>query len=391
MELKTNRLYFLDWLRVISIFLVFLHHVGMPFSGQSWLANYQESSDTLLAFMIFFQQWRLSLLFLISGAGTYLAFSKRSWLQYFWERTKRLLIPLYFGIFFISPPQTFYQFYDQYQSYWDLYPEVFINRPILHLWFIKMLYAFSVAIIPFILFLRAEQQNFFKDKISKLLKNPLAVFSLGLVFILIMVIVKKLFPYNADAFLTNYSTSVPFFLYFTTGILLASNAKSWWGLFDRRQFFLTLAVISTVAFYVFYFNREYFASLGISEEVLEVIWNSISGFMGWLVILSIISYAIKFLNFSNKWLKPLNEAIYPFYIIHQTILTVLAFYIVQLDLHWGIKLLMVMIGTLIGSAGVYKLIIYPLKPLWFFFGMKSKTDKTFNKSSNKKEVSSELV
>lgn len=149
-----QRLYFLDWLRVISISLVFLHHVFMPFStNHGWLIKNEETSEILSAILIFFEQWRPHLLFLIAGAGTYLAFSKRTALGFFGERTKRLLLPFYFGVFFINPPQTYFSNIQKYDFFFDLYPEVFTNGRLQHLWFIKLLFVFSVISIPIILFL----------------------------------------------------------------------------------------------------------------------------------------------------------------------------------------------------------------------------------------------
>lgn len=386
MELNKNRLFFLDWLRVISIFLVFLHHVAMPFNGQSWLADYQGKSESLYSFTVFFEQWRLNLLFLISGAGTYLAFSKRTALQYFGERTQRLLIPLYFGIFFIVPPQTYYQFYNNYDSFWDLYPNVFFDRQLLHLWFLKMLYAFSVVIIPLILYLKSEKVKLFKASLSRLLENAWAIFTLGLIFVLIGVIAKKKFPENPDAFLTNYGTSVPFFLYFLTGIILSSNPKSWEKLFELRKTFLFFGLIGIVLFYYFFFVKEHLVHSGrLTEDSAKLIWDSIRGFMGWSVILTVISFGVKYLNKTNKWLRPLNEGIYPFYILHQTIIIIIAFYVIQLNLIWQFKILIVLFSSLFLSIGVYRFLIYPIKPLWYFFGLKP------NKKAQTKNSLKEVV
>jgi fucose 4-O-acetylase-like acetyltransferase len=55
--------------------------------------------------MAFLNQWRLPLLFMISGIVVYHSLGKRSGGNFILERTKRLLIPLLFGMLVIVPPQ----------------------------------------------------------------------------------------------------------------------------------------------------------------------------------------------------------------------------------------------------------------------------------------------
>ena len=49
----------------------------------------------------------------------------------------------------------------------------------------------------------------------------------------------------------------------------------------------------------------------------------------WLWLLTFVGFAGKYLNFNNRLLQHANEAAYPFYIFHQTVIVVLGFYIVQ--------------------------------------------------------------
>ena len=75
----SKRRHDLDWLRVIAILAVYFHHLGMPFNGDDFHIMNADSSKLLHDIMVYFEQFRLPLLFLISGTGTVLAFSKRNW------------------------------------------------------------------------------------------------------------------------------------------------------------------------------------------------------------------------------------------------------------------------------------------------------------------------
>ena len=73
---KIKRLPELDWLRVILILAVFLHHVCMPFNGDGWHVVNNESSKILDDIMVYFEQFRLPILFFISGVGSVILLSK---------------------------------------------------------------------------------------------------------------------------------------------------------------------------------------------------------------------------------------------------------------------------------------------------------------------------
>ena len=98
-----KRRYDLDWLRVIAILAVYLHHIGMPFNGDKFHIMNAESSKLLDDIMVFFEQFRLPLLFLISGTGTMFAFSKRTWVPIFKRTQYTFIDPTFFrGAFYSS-------------------------------------------------------------------------------------------------------------------------------------------------------------------------------------------------------------------------------------------------------------------------------------------------
>src|SRR5690606_16631767 len=104
---KSMRRYDLDWLRVIVFGLLIFYHVGMFFVPWGFHIKNNSIYDWLRYPMLFLNQWRLPILFVISGMGTYYALSKRSARQFALERINRLLLPLAVGMLFIVPPQIY--------------------------------------------------------------------------------------------------------------------------------------------------------------------------------------------------------------------------------------------------------------------------------------------
>jgi len=115
--------------------------------------------------MAFIKQWRMPILFVISGMETRFALSYKSGKQYRKERFKRLFIPLLFGMFVIVPPQSFERLTQgqDYSSFLQFYPHYFNgiypkgNFSWHHLWFLPYLLTMSILATPLFLFLRKEK------------------------------------------------------------------------------------------------------------------------------------------------------------------------------------------------------------------------------------------
>jgi len=65
----------------------------------------------------------------------------------------------------------------------------------------------------------------------------------------------------------------------------------------------------------------------------------------WSWILTLFGFAAKYLNTKSKILSYSNEAVYPFYILHQTVMIVIAYYLIDLDWSLGLKAIIMIIGT----------------------------------------------
>jgi len=76
------------------------------------------------------------------------------------------------------------------------------------------------------------------------------------------------------------------------------------------------------------------------------------------------------LNFSNKLLAYGNETILPFYLLHQPVIIVISYFVVQLDLGILVKLLLILVGSLAVTLGLVELLIKPFTLVRRIFGMK---------------------
>ena len=368
---KKKRRHDLDWLRVIAILAVYLHHIGMPFNGDDFHIMNSESSKVLDDIMVFFEQFRLPLLFLISGTGTMFAFSKRTWLQFVKERGKRLLIPLFFGILIIVPPQTYYEHIDSYDSLLDVFRNFSFDAN--HLWFIENLFVLSMFLIPLILLLRSPKSDTFINRLNTMTSKKHGILLCVLPLIIITVFLKKVYPSDSKA-ITNLSSTFYYGYFFISGMLFTSSTHIWDYLKAYRKFNFIAFLISFILFYSYYFLPSTVLSPHLSIASRWSIWYAVCGLVGWTLVTTLLGYGQVWFNKKSQLLTVCNEAIYPFYILHQTIIIILGYYVIQLETSITIKLIVLLFTSFPLIVIIYRVLIVPFELPRLLFGMKKRVN-----------------
>lgn len=90
----------------------------------------------------------------------------------------------------------------------------------------------------------------------------------------------------------------------------------------------------------------------------------------WAWIVFILSCGIRWLNFNTKRLSEANEAVLPFYVLHQPAIVVIAFFVVQWDMGILPKWLIISTLALALILAVYVLLIRRVNGIRWLFGMK---------------------
>ena len=105
----TQRRYDLDWLRIAAFGTLILYHVGMFYVTWDWHVKSSRASEAIEPLMLLTNPWRLTLLFLISGAASRFMADKMSGWKFTTSRMGRLWPPLLLAMFVIVPPQSYYE------------------------------------------------------------------------------------------------------------------------------------------------------------------------------------------------------------------------------------------------------------------------------------------
>lgn len=374
---NSKRKFELDWLRILTILSVFFFHIGMVFvDGGFFPIRNKETSPFIGHLFTYLHLWRLPLLLLISGAGSYLAFSRKSASQFFKERSKRLLIPLLFGSFFIIVPiQVYIERMDQYSNFWEFYKTIFNfipyphgNFSTHHLWFISYLFLYSILAIPFLKWSHLNKSISILLKLESILASKVGWLITIIPLAISQVILLPYFPHETHNFM-DIAYLIYYFYFFLLGILLISRDKIWMQLKEHKKFNLTVMLVLLTGFYLFYFNWD-FLIIHLTKSIHFVIWRIFKVILCWYTILSVIGYAQSHLSKSHKLLKPLNESIYPFYILHQTVIVVVGYFIIKFQMKMEYKFISLTVLSLIVISFIYLVLIKYIKPMRLLMGMK---------------------
>lgn len=374
----------LDWLRVLVFGLLIFYHIGMLYVA-NWGFHYKSQylSQPLEGLMLAVNQWRMPLLWVISGISIRFVLQKMSAFRFLTARSLRLLLPLLFGILVIVPPQLFVEMSGKgelHMSYWQFYQIFFdLDNPIFdnykpgvlphidvnHLWYLRELWTFSLITLCLSPLLNSR----FVQSGVEWFAGKAGFFGLYFLPMLILTMVEFALPDNREA------SGFTFLLF---GYLIGWNATLWEQIKRYRKVFLSIAVISYVAILFAYFI------VWLNPELKALWWAKwlalIAIFNAWSGVLALLGYAAVYLNKPSKQLAYLNDAVLPYYIVHQSIIVVLAFVLAPYQLGPVLEPMLVIAGTFAGCILGYEIIrrVSLLRPL---FGLKWHAEKAADGSS----------
>jgi peptidoglycan/LPS O-acetylase OafA/YrhL len=292
----------------------------------------------------------------LAGAATWYALGHRSGAQYRAERFKRLLIPFLFGILVIVPPQAFlaarFRGHDfSLADYWSFKGDLTGytgNWTPAHLWFIAFLFAFSLLGLP--LFLRWRRRP---------VRATWLLFAMP-----VLLLVANGMPAPDDG------PQNPFYSFalFVGGFLLVADPRAE-GLVHRAWKPLLAAGVVTMAATMFVWHSGAEDTWG-DGSLPNVAFTFFEGVNTWVWVLALLGIGHAFLDRSNRVLKYANEGAYPFYLLHQTVIVVLAYAVIGWNVGLWPKYGALLVGSFAVSLALYELVVRRTNATRFLFGLK---------------------
>jgi glucans biosynthesis protein C len=393
-----SRLYALDWLRVGAFLLLVPYHTGMFFVTWSFHFKNPDTTHSLEFPMLFVNQWRLSLLFLIAGIAAGRVLMRRSRGEFAKERFKRLFVPILFGMLVIVPPQIYYEHLfnhtRDYASYLDFWRTVFQFQAYPkgsfswhHLWFVVYIFVYSLVMLPLHAYFQTPHGTRLLDRFTSYCTDGHRLYWVILPFLFFTHTLAPYFPTTHDL-IHDWNNLTQTFFVFLWGYVIGSRTEAWMQAFVRLRSNALLLGIITASAYLFYFTwyDVWFPDTNPAWYVY-VPMRSVRSFNGLLWIVVLVGFAAQRLNFTNRFLRYSNELVYPFYIVHQSLMMVLGYYVLLPP--WGIaaKFGAITLGTYVGTWICVEVIrrVSILRPL---FGLKSERE---NEPKNERKNSLETT
>ncbi|MDP2594397.1 acyltransferase family protein [Alteromonas stellipolaris] len=371
---QSTRFHALDALRVIAFGVLILYHIGMYYVLEwGWHIKSEQPQAWLQDVMILTNQWRMSLLFLISSMVLTalltriepqpLLFLKRSGVLIA-QRTQRLLIPLLFGMFVIVAPQvyiewtvsgvidtTFTQFYLAYinpNTQW--LAERHSDIGLLtwnHLWFLPYLWVYSLLLI--LLFpMMAQLQKLQIGMIT-------FAFASSTAMVAIWLMLRNTYPTTHDL-LNDWYSHAKYFLVMLVGAVIILQPKLWDAL-ERTRYVSMLLALCMYSLII----ADRHDMLGpVGDWMTEFWWFRVM--VGYIVVLNhwawlaaILGFGKRYLSKPMAWVNYLNSGVLPYYMMHQTLIVVAAYALHSIGFPVGIQFVLILLFTLLGCALTYEL------------------------------------
>jgi glucan biosynthesis protein C len=369
-----QRRFDLDWLRVIAIFMVFVFHSSRFFDTYDWHVKNATTYQWVQLWTMFQSNWGMPLIFVISGASIFFSVGKIG--KFIKSKTLRLLVPLVVGILthvsiaVYLERRTHYQFFGSFfqfipKYFQGLYPVGNFAWMGLHLWYLLVLFIFSLLFLPLFYILKDRWNNFL-GWLGNIFAFPGMIYSLAIPVILPILLI------NPNTLLGGRNWGgwslpayIPFFIY---GFLIISHEGIQVRIKDYCWLSLTLAMLC-IASLVLVYNQ--FGEPSFSTWKYTLLF-SLFGLNAWLWVLTIIGFGMRYLNFYKPILFYANEAVLPFYILHQTVLLIIGFYVTRWQIPDLGKFVIIASISFMFIMVLYEFLIRRMNILRFLFGMKLK-------------------
>jgi surface polysaccharide O-acyltransferase-like enzyme len=383
-----QRLYFFDWIRILAFCLLILYHTGMYYVTWDWHVKSPYASNAIEPLMILSSPWRLALLFMISGVATAFMLKKFRIGALLRQRSWRLLVPLVFGMFVIVPPQSYFEIVEKiayqgsYAEFMQRYASAYqgfcrgddcLRLPTWnHLWFVAYLWAYTMF-GGLLVWLFGARFDAAANALGRLLSGWRVIVLPVVVLAAARYALVERFP-TTHALVDDWYNHAQYFFLFAFGALLAMQSAFWERVEALRWTSLGLWLCSWALVVIYWSIPD---ALGDTPAVQQwkPVMRAVYCVCQWTAILAVCGFGRRHLDFDSAKRRYLTEAVFPVYILHQTLIVTMAHWLKPVKLAPTIEGVFLVVLTFGISFGVFEVVrrIAVLRPL---FGLGPLTSQT---------------
>ena len=376
-----SRHFGLDWLRIGALALLMLYHSALVFVPGDWLVKLAAIEWPSYP-MEFLSPWRLAALFIVAGFGGQVLLTKLGGGAAFaWQRTRRLILPLLFAMAVIVPPQSWIRLrvghgYEHGYLYFlghDAFRFGALDGVTLpgweHLWFVFYLWLFTLLSIA----AWAAASPAVRAKVAALAgalgKGPRLLWMPLLYFVPVRAAVTFTLGETHGLF-DDWLTELIYLPCFLFGFALAATPRLWAAIGRLWKPALALALAS---YAVLATVEALYPGRTTPPHLVMALDRAAMAVMMWTMSLVMLRLADTLLNRNHPWRAILSEAIFPCYIVHQTIIVLVAWWLLPAHLPAPAAFAIILTATVTGCWLFYR-IGGDIKALRPFIGLAPKPE-----------------
>src|SRR5262245_13553291 len=351
----------LDLLRALVVVGLVLFHTAVIFGAGDFPVKAAAENRVATGFLAFGATWGMPLLFVIAGMGIWYSLRSRSAAAFARERLRRLGVPLVVGVLTLVPLQTYLglrrsgetlSYASFYARFWHVrpsldFPFVLTSTPGYglfetgHLWFLVCLLAFSLVLLPVFALPRHPSGTRLIGRLAGLLARP------GAIFLLALPLAAVELPLGSEVGQATWNR-YSYALFLAYGYLAAADARIGEALQRQWRPALAFGMVLFVAGGPVFAAASAHGDPFTGTDRLSLAFRLLKSVDGWLWVVAILGLARSRgarrpeaaarsipvdrpdrLRRMRRLGAYANDAVLPFYVLHETVIVVIAYYVLN--------------------------------------------------------------
>ena len=361
----------IDNARATLVIGLIVYHSARVFDPFVFYVKAPEQFVTLGPLILFGAIWGMPLFFFAAGFALWHSLGGRAADSFVRDRVKRLLLPLAAGMLTLVPLQVYItrraagehiSYLESMRQFFSIHLTLQFPFPVQglwfdysHLWFLAYLFAFSLILLPAVLWARRRP-----DLGSLPSRAALAIWVVAIVGVADL---ESSFGMEGTGAWNRWT----YLVFMSIGVMLACQPRFGEVLARRRHLLVVGAFISFVALVVAsILMQDDLAALTNSHALGPALWRTGKGISGMLFLMAIVASLVSYRPAPAKaaqrratpvsaflaYVKPISL---PLYLLHQTVIVVMAYWIVQLSIPAPAQFLAIVVLTLAFSISTIEL------------------------------------
>lgn len=358
MPAGNGRHFGMDWLRIGAFQLLILYHIGMAFVPWPYEVKLADPPlDWATIPMFATNPWRLSLLFVVSGYASAALYRRNAAGigRFVRRRMSRLGLPLLFGMLVIVTPQPWVNLVAQHgyghgflyfmtHDYFSFHAIDGVIVPTwMHLWFVAYLMAYTVLLA--ILLALPQKVRDLARRGAEAVLSPYTILPVGIALIFAARAALPPGWTETHAFAGDWSAHACYLFAFLFGYALRGSERLHHAIAANWRIAAALAILGWLTLAAI--EYAYPGNTPAPRATMHI-FQVARAVESWAAIVALISIADRYWNVDHPLRPMLAEAVFPFYIIHQTIIVVVGYWLLASGLGLSARFLILLVATIGG-------------------------------------------